>query len=386
MSAYIVQPRNMIMGGGALSQAAELLEKLNVKRPFIITDQFMVDSGTVQKLLDPLDAAGLTYEVFSDTVPDPTIKSINVGVEQLKRFEPDCVIALGGGSPLDSAKAIAFLAEHGGQMSDYKVPVVSDIPGLPVIAIPTTAGTGSEMTRFTIITDEETNEKMLCAGAAFCPTAAIVDYELTLTKPTRLTADTGLDTLTHAIEAYVSKRHNPYASGFAQLAMQELGEHLRTVCYEPDNREAREAIMLAATLAGAAFTNSSVCLVHGMSRPLGAFFHVPHGLSNAMLLPAVTAFSISAAPQRYADCARFLGLVTAKESDEVANDKLLAELAQLNVDLQVPTPKEYGIDKDEYFSVLFTMAEQALNSGSPGNNPRVPTKEEIVELYKEVWM
>ena len=386
MSAYIVQPRNMIMGGGALSQAAELLEKLNVKRPFIITDQFMVDSGTVQKLLDPLDAAGLTYEVFSDTVPDPTIKSINVGVEQLKRFEPDCVIALGGGSPLDSAKAIAFLAEHGGQMSDYKVPVVSDIPGLPVIAIPTTAGTGSEMTRFTIITDEETNEKMLCAGAAFCPTAAIVDYELTLTKPTRLTADTGLDTLTHAIEAYVSKRHNPYASGFAQLAMQELGEHLRTVCYEPDNREAREAIMLAATLAGAAFTNSSVCLVHGMSRPLGAFFHVPHGLSNAMLLPAVTAFSISAAPQRYADCARFLGLATAKESDEVANDKLLAELAQLNVDLQVPTPKEYGIDKDEYFSVLFTMAEQALDSGSPGNNPRVPTKEEIVELYKEVWM
>ncbi|HLR29046.1 MAG TPA: iron-containing alcohol dehydrogenase [Paenalcaligenes sp.] len=386
MTAYIVQPRNMIMGGGALSQAAELLEKLDVDRPFIITDQFMVDSGTIQKLLGPLDAAGLTYEVFSDTVPDPTVKSINVGVEQLKRFEPDCVIALGGGSPLDSAKAIAFLAVHGGQMSDYKVPVVSDIPGLPVIAIPTTAGTGSEMTRFTIITEEETNEKMLCAGAAFCPTAAIVDYELTLTKPTRLTADTGLDTLTHAIEAYVSKRHNPYASGFAQLAMQELGKHLRTVCYEPDNHEAREAIMLAATLAGAAFTNSSVCLVHGMSRPLGAFFHVPHGLSNAMLLPAVTAFSISAAPQRYADCARFMGLATTKESDEVANDKLLAELAQLNVDLQVPTPKEYGIDKDEYFSVLSTMAEQALASGSPGNNPRVPTKEEIVELYKKVWM
>lgn len=385
MSVHIVQPRDMLVGAGAIGQITDLLNNLGYRRPFIITDRFMVESGTVRRVLDPLEAAGISHEVFADTVPDPTASSINLGVQQLKAFEPDCVIALGGGSPLDSAKAIAFLAVHGGQMRDYKVPVISNTPGLPVIAIPTTAGTGSEVTRFTIITDEETDEKMLCTGAAFCPTAAIIDYELTLSKPARLTADTGLDTLTHAIEAYVSRRHNPLASGYAQLAMQALGQHLRTVYFEPDNLEAREAVMLAATLAGAAFTNASVCLVHGMSRPIGAFFHVPHGLSNAMLLPAVTAFSISAAPERYADCARFMGIATDEDSDERANEKLLAELAQLNIDLQVPTPKQYGIDKERYFSLLPTMAEQALASGSPGNNPRVPTKEEIVELYKAVW-
>lgn len=385
MSVHIVQPQHMLMGGGAVKQIADLLKKLALSRPFIITDQYMVDSGVIQRILDPLDEAGTVYEVFADTVPDPTVSSIDAGVSKLTLFKPDCVIALGGGSPLDSAKAIAFLAVYGGQMRDYKVPVISDSPGLPVIAIPTTAGTGSEVTRFTIITDEETDEKMLCSGAAFCPTAAIIDYELTLTKPARLTADTGLDTLTHAIEAYVSKRRNPFSNGFAQLAMQSLGKYLRTVYHEPDNREAREAIMLAATLAGLAFTNSSVCLVHGMSRPIGAFFHVPHGLSNAMLLPAITAFSVSAAPTYYADCARFLGIATEQDSDELANTKLLEELAQLNIELQVPTPKEYGLDKERYFSLLPTMAEQALASGSPGNNPRVPTKEEIIALYEEVW-
>ncbi|HLR77535.1 MAG TPA: iron-containing alcohol dehydrogenase, partial [Burkholderiaceae bacterium] len=350
MPASIVQPRQMLIGGGAIRELVPTLEKLGLKRPFIVTDKFMVECGNAARLTDPLDGAGMAYSVFSDTVPDPTSGSIDDGVRALKQHNPDCVIALGGGSPIDSAKAIAFLARYGGKMRDYKVPAINDVPGLPLIAIPTTAGTGSEATRFTIITDEDTDEKMLCTGIAFCPTVAIVDYELTLTKPRRLTADTGLDTLTHAIEAYVSARHNPYADGLAQLSMSALGQHLRTVCNEPDNRPAREAVMLAATQAGLAFSNSSVCLVHGMSRPIGAFFHVPHGLSNAMLLPAVTAFSIDAAPARYADCARFMGIAQANDTDDVANRKLLDELRQLNIDLDVPTPKSYGIDKDRYFS------------------------------------
>lgn len=385
MSVHIVQPKQMLIGGGAVSQVADLTQQLGFQRPFIVTDQFMVDSGNIKQLTNPLEKQGLVYEVFADTIPDPTSASINAGVEKLKPFKPDCVIALGGGSPMDSAKAIAFLAVHGGQMRDYKVPVVNNQAGLPVIAIPTTAGTGSEVTRFTIITDEQNDEKMLCTGAAFCPLAAIIDYEFTLSKPARLTADTALDTLTHAIESYVSKRQNPFSDGFAQLAMQSLGKYLRTVYTEPTNRTARQAVMLAATEAGLAFSNASVCLVHGMSRPIGAFFHVPHGLSNAMLLPEITAFSISAAPERYADCARFMGVATDKDSDAIANEKLLTELKQLNKDLQVPTPKEYGIDEERYFSLLETMAEQALASGSPDNNPRVPTKEEIIALYKAVW-
>lgn len=385
MSTQIVQPRNLIVGGGSLNKTTGLLATLGFSRPFIVTDRYMVESGVVERLLNPLQVEGVTYAVFADTVPDPTVTSIQAGLDSLQSFEPDCVIALGGGSPLDSAKAIAFLAVHGGHIRDYKVPAVSDVPGLPIIAIPTTAGTGSEMTRFTIITDEETNEKMLCVGAAFCPTAAIIDYELTLTKPPRLTADTALDTLTHAIEAYVSKRNNPYANGFARLAMEALGKHIRTVYFEPNNHEAREAVMLAATLAGAAFTNSSVCLVHGMSRPIGAFFHVPHGLSNAMLLPVVTDFSITSAVDRYADCARFMGVASTEDSDLEATKKLLAELKQLNIDLEVPTPEEYGIDKEQYFNLLPIMAEQALASGSPANNPRVPTKNEIIELYQKAW-
>lgn len=385
MSAHIVQPRHMLIGGGAINQVGKLLQSLNFSRPFIVTDQYMKDSGMAGQLIELLNEVGIPSEAFYETVPDPTSASINIGLERLKEFIPDCVIALGGGSPLDSAKAIAFLAKYGGQMRDYKVPKVNDLPGLPVVAIPTTAGTGSEVTRFTIITDEENDEKMLCTGAAFCPVAAIIDYELTLTKPGRLTADTGLDTLTHAIEAYVSKLRNPYASGFAQLAMQSLGKYLRAVYFEPNNHTAREAVMLAATQAGAAFTNASVCLVHGMSRPIGAFFQVPHGLSNAMLLPAITEFSISAAPQQYADCARFMGVAAKSDTEDIANQKLLAELKQLNVDLEVPSPKEYGIDKERYFSLLPTMAEQALASGSPNNNPRIPTKEEIIELYKLVW-
>ncbi|NYT66829.1 iron-containing alcohol dehydrogenase [Alcaligenaceae bacterium] len=385
MSVSIVQPRQMLVGGGAIDKLVSVLKQMGLKRPLIVTDAFMMQCGNVARLTTPLEQAGMEYAVFSDTVPDPTSSSIDLGVQALKQHDPDCVVALGGGSPIDSAKAIAYLAVFGGKMRDYKVPASNDIPGLPLIAIPTTAGTGTESTRFTIITDEENDEKMLCIGLAFCPAVALIDYELTLSKPRRLTADTGLDTLTHAIEAYVSAKNNPFSDGLAQLAMGALGQHLRTVCEEPNNRPAREAVMLAATQAGLAFSNASVCLVHGMSRPIGAFFHVPHGLSNAMLLPAVTAFSIQAAPERYANCARFMGVASAADSDDVANQKLLAELRQLNIDLDVPTPKSYGIDKDKYFSLLPTMATQAKASGSPGNNPRVPTEDEMISLYQEIW-
>lgn len=385
MAVNIVQPEQMYIGAGASGKLATTLKHLGLQRPFIVTDKFMIEFGYLDRLLIDLQAAGIEFEVFADTVPDPTSASIEQGLAQLKRQPHDCVVALGGGSPIDSAKGIAFLAVYGGSMRDYKVPAVNNAPGLPLIAIPTTAGTGSEVTRFTVITDEATDEKMLCNGSAFCPTVALVDYELTLTKPKRLTADTGLDSLTHAIEAYVSAKRNPFSDGMAQLAMAALARHLRTVCAEPDNRSAREAVMLAATQAGLAFSNASVCLVHGMSRPIGAFFHVPHGLSNAMLLPAVTAFSVEAAPDRYADCARFMGVAGAEDSDTVANEKLLQELRQLNADLEVPTPKSYGIDRGRYFELLPTMAEQAQASGSPSNNPRVPTIDEMVALYEEIW-
>jgi alcohol dehydrogenase class IV len=280
---------------------------------------------------------------------------------------------------------MTILAQGGGNIQDYKVPHQANESGLPIIAIPTTAGTGSEVTKVTVITNKASDEKMLIMGLGCLPSAAIVDYELTYSVPYRTTADTGLDSLTHAIEAYVSAKHNPYTDTLALSAMGLIARNIRNACDEPDNSSAREAMMLAATQAGMAFSNASVCLVHGMSRPIGAFFHVAHGLSNAMLLPTITAFSADAAIDRYADCARAMGLAESGTETEVAVNNLLAELRQLNKDLDVPSPKDYGINEEKYFSLLTTMAEQALASGSPNNNPRVPTVPEMTELYKEAW-
>ncbi|MBV9128859.1 MAG: iron-containing alcohol dehydrogenase, partial [Verrucomicrobia bacterium] len=288
-------------------------------------------------------------------------------------------------SSIDTAKAIAVLSVHGGKMRDYKAPHEQHETGLPIIAIPTTAGTGSEATRYTIITDNETQEKMLCIGLAYLPIAALVDFELTLTKPMRLTADTGVDSLTHAIESYVSRRANAFSDSFALSAMRAIWLHLPSACFDTQNRAAREAMMLAATQAGIAFSNSSVALVHGMSRPIGAKFHVPHGTSNAMLLPTVTEFSIPGAVARYAECARVMGMLPAESKDDEAVGELVRNLHELNRKLKVPTPAEFGIERRAWEQSIPSMAQQALASGSPANNPRVPSESEVERLYREIW-
>ncbi len=390
MIATLVHPRIMVVGGGAVRELPGVLAKLGLSRPLVVTDPYMVSSGLVRRCLDPMEAAGLRPAVFSDTVPEPTDVVIEAGAAVLAAGSYDCLVGFGGGSPIDTAKAMAILAAGraagaGRHMRDFKVPVQADLAALPVIAVPTTAGTGSEATRFTVITDTERGEKMLIAGLAAMPVAAVVDYELTFTVPRRITADTGVDSLTHALEAYVSRRANAYSDVQALAAMRLIGANLRTAYAEPGNAAAREAMMLGAMQAGIAFTNSSVALVHGMSRPIGAHFHVPHGLSNAMLLPAITRFGLEAAEGRYAAAARAIGFAEDADEDGVAAGKLAKGLAALNRELDVPTPGAFGIGKAEWDARLGVMAEQALASGSPGNNPRVPTKEEIVALYRVVW-
>lgn len=385
MSIQATLPRILQIGSGASLALAETLATLGCSRPLLVTDKMMVELGYVERLRRALNEADIDLTVFEDTLPEPTAASIQAGVFIVRDGDYDSIVALGGGSPIDSAKAIAILGKHGGVMRDYKFPRVVTESGLPVIAIPTTAGTGSEVTRFTIITDETNNEKMLCTGIGFMPIAALVDYDLTLSLPQRITADTGIDALTHAIEAYVSRKASPYSDSQAVVAMKLIGPNLRRAYHRGDDTGAREAMMLGATLAGIAFSNASVALVHGMSRPIGALFHVPHGLSNAMLLPSVTAYSISAATGRYADCARAMGYAEHDDSDETANKKLLSELHALNKELQVPTPEQFGIDKTVFFNQLETMAQQALDSGSPGNNPVVPGIDDIIDIYKQLW-
>ena len=385
MTYQIALPRIMRIGGGAARELGGVLQQLGLSRPFIVTDSYLEQTGRAQELVDALSATGLSARVFSGTVPEPTVASIDNALAALLEGDHDCVVGFGGGSPIDSAKIIAVLARHGGECRTYKAPHAQDDPGLPIIAVPTTAGTGSEATRFTIITDEANDEKMLCAGLAYLPVAALIDFELTLTMPPRLTADTGIDALTHAMEAYVSRRANAFSDQFALSAMARLAPNLRRVWADPQDRAAREAMMLGSTEAGIAFSNASVALVHGMSRPIGAHFHVPHGLSNAMLLPAVTAWSAPGALARYAGCARAMGVAAADEGDQGAVGKLVEELARLNADLSVPGPAAYGIDPTRWEQLLPTMAQQALASGSPGNNPVVPTAEEIVAIYRQAW-
>jgi alcohol dehydrogenase class IV len=383
----LVAPRKLLIGGGALAKLPALLAEFGLSRPLVVTDPWMVSSGTVERALAPLREAGISASVFSDTVPDPTDTVVAAGVAALRMGDFDCLVGFGGGSPMDTAKAIAILAAAapGQGMRDFKVPASADRAALPVICIPTTAGTGSEATRFTIVTDTVHDEKMLIAGLGALPLAAVVDFELTFTVPARVTADTGIDSLTHALEAYVSARANSISDIYAQAAMRLIATHLRTAYAEPQNRGARAAMMEGATLAGLAFSNSSVALVHGMSRPLGAHFHVPHGLSNAMLLPAVTAFGLSAGLPRYAEAARIMGIAPAGAPDAEAGAMLLDELRALNEELGVPTPRAYGIPQDRFDGLLELMAAQALASGSPGNNPRVPDAAEIMALYREVY-
>ena len=385
MSTQIVLLRILQVGASASTEAGNILNSLGCERPLIVTDKMMVQLGYVSRLQESLEGASIQSDIFDNTVPEPTVSSIQEGVDKVRDGNYDSIIAIGGGSPIDSAKAIAILGKYGGVMRDYKFPRVVNEPGLPIIAIPTTAGTGSECTKVTIITDETNDEKMPCVGIGFMPTAALVDYSLTLSLPPRTTADTGIDALTHAMEAYVSKKASLYSDSQAIAAMKLLAPNLRKAFHDGSDQKAREEMMLGATLAGVAFSNASVALVHGMSRPIGAFYHVPHGLSNAMLLPMVPEYSIPAAPGRYADCARAMGVANEDDSDEIANSKLMAELYAINEELQVPTPEQFGIDRDHFFQNLPVMAEQALASGSPGNNPRVPSADAIMEIYRKLW-
>ncbi|MBU8815771.1 iron-containing alcohol dehydrogenase [Mycolicibacterium goodii] len=385
MVTNIALPRFAKIGAGAADTLGDVIAQLGIARPVLVTDRYLVETGQAERLVKTLTAAGSTPAVFSDTVPDPTVDSLSGGLELVRAHRADGIIGFGGGSPMDTAKALAVLSVNGGDIASYKAPSSYTGPALPIVAVPTTAGSGSEATQFTVITDGETDEKMLCPGLSFLPIAIVVDFELTVSMPARLTADTGVDALTHAIEAYVSRRASPFADGLALAAMQSIAKHLRRAYTDGADREAREAMMLASTQAGMAFSNSSVALVHGMSRPIGGHFHVAHGLSNAMLLPAVTRFSVDSATGRYADCARAMGIVGAAVADRDAASELVTELERLCADVEVPTPRSYGVDEKEWEARLPTMAEQALASGSPQNNPRVPTHDEIVALYREIY-
>jgi alcohol dehydrogenase len=379
-------PSSVIIGGGASAELLPQLRRLGAKRVLVVTDAFMVKSGVVARLLAPLQEGGMEIAVFDGVQPDPTVQNVRDGLALYRSSGAEAVVAIGGGSPLDAGKAISILTTNPEPLADYmgyhKIPKA----GAPLLAIPTTAGTGSEVTKVAVITDTERDVKMMILDQHLLPVVALVDYELTLSMPAPLTAHVGVDTLTHGIEAYVSRKASEMTDPIALSCIRLAATHLVNAWEEPGNLAAREGMMLSATQGGMAFANSSVCLVHGMSRPLGLLFHIPHGLSNAMLLPAVTRFSLAGAEARYATVAQTMGLCAANASDASAAASLVEGLEKLNARLEVPRIRDFkGATLEVFEAALEKMASDALASGSPANNPVVPTASEIVQLYREAW-
>ena len=368
-------------GQGASAQIGPEAQRLKKTKALVVTDEALKKAGLVDPVVESLQSQGIGAVVYDGVNAEPTLAHVDEGLKQLKESGCDLLIACGGGSPIDAAKAIAVLATNQGRIVDFmgidKIPS----PGLPVMAVPTTAGTGSEATMVTIITDTDRDVKMLIMSPHLMPDVAVVDPVLTLKCPRHITASTGLDALTHAIEAYVSVKAQPMTDILALSAVELLSTFLPRAWANPDDLEARSQTHLGALQAGMAFSNSSVALVHGMSRPIGANFHVAHGVSNAALLGVVTEFSLIGSPQRYARLAEAMDVPVAGLSVMEAAKKCAERTKELIELLDIPSLTEMGVSRDKLEPVVDKMAEDAIASGSPGNNPRKATKAEIIQLY-----
>ena len=377
----LYMPPVVIVGTGSSNKIGEECRKLGWSKSLIITDEIIIKTGILDSIKLSLTRANIQYAIYSGVTTEPTLESVDDGLRFYREKGCEFLVAVGGGSAIDATKAISIMATNAGSISDYQGVNKIPVRGVPVAAIPTTAGTGSEATRVAIITDTQKDIKMLYSSPFLVPQIAIADPLLTLSMPPGLTAATGIDALTHAIEAYVSVKANPLADIFCLSAIEHISGNLRKAWSNGKNVTAREMMMMGALQAGVAFSNSSVALVHGMSRPIGACFHVAHGVSNAALLSVVTEFSLIGNPERYARIAQAMGEITDGLSVMDAATKAVQSIKRLVSDVKIPTLKGLGIDKEELIRLSPKMAEDAIASGSPANNPRIATQEDIVDLY-----
>ena len=383
MAREFIVPGQIITGSGALDMAEASIGQLG-KKAMIVTDKVMIQLGNCEKVENALKNQGIDYTIYSEIVGEPTDVMIANGLKQYKEEGCDFLVALGGGSPIDSMKAIGSLVENGGSISDYMGKVI-DVPMPPMVAIPTTAGTGSEATQFTIITDTEKDVKMLLKGKVLMPDLAVIDPQFTMTAPPKITAATGLDALCHAVEAYTSRKAQTLSDTFALSAVKRIFRYLAPAFHDGRNEEARIQMSVAALEAGIAFNNASVTLIHRMSRPICALFHVAHGLSNAMLLKVCLTYALPGAYDRFAELGRAVGAASAEDSDQKASEKFLAATIALVEELETPTLEQYGIDRDTFFGVIEKMAHDAMESGSPQNTKREITQADVEKMYKELW-
>lgn len=383
MANMFLSPAKIISGKGALEESTDQLSSLGNK-VLIVSDSMMGKLGNLKKLETVFKQAGVSCSIYDGVNSEPTDLMVQKGVEQYKKENCDCLAAIGGGSPIDTMKAIGMLIACGGTPADYKnKSITAELPNM--VAVPTTAGTGSEATQFTIITDTKTEVKMLLKGPSLIPSFAIVDPQFTMTAPPKVTAATGVDALCHAMESYTSKKAQPMSETFSLSATKRILNNLKKAYTTPNDVGAREQMAIAATEAGIAFNNSSVTVIHGMSRPIGALFHVPHGISNAMLLETCLRYIIDGAVSRFAEIARYCKICGEDVPDKNAADYLIDRVSGLLKDLEIPTLKEYGIEKTVFDQNIHKMAQDAFASGSPSNTRKKITVETMEELYKELW-
>lgn len=371
-------PQNIEFGVGSLNKLPEILKDNNSDHVFLISDRGLESIGVVNKVRDIIEAGGIKCTSYLDVKPNPTITIVNEAVELYKESGATSIVALGGGSPLDVAKTVGILAKFGGDIKDYEG--LNKVPGpiVPMIAIPTTAGTGSEATASSVITDEAINYKFSIVSYETLPKYAILDPQLIMTAPASIAAACGVDALIHAIEAYVSKNASPFTDTMAEKAMELIGANLRKFVENREDEAAACAMMAGSNFAGIAFAWARLGNVHAMSHPVSAFYHVPHGVANSILLPTVMKFNAVTDTGRYKVIYDFI-----RQGDETVEnftpEMLIDEIQKLNDDLNIPrTLSEVGVKTD----LIEEMARDAMKSGNVLCNPRETTLEDMVELYK----
>lgn len=381
--AHFAIPAHVLVGTHALHEAAPYMKRLGEKA-LIVTGKHVGKSPMTEQLKQVLTEADIAYEIFDGITGEPTDQMIEEGLSVFQNTGCRFVIGIGGGSPLDSAKAIAAMSVNEGKIADYNgKEITGNVPG--IVAIPTTAGTGSEATRFTVITDLKKDIKMLLKGDCLLPDVAVINSGFSMDMPKSVTAMTGLDALTHAVEAYTSKNASVLTDVYAVSAVKRIMEYLPVAYKNGFDSKAREQMALAAYEAGVCINNSSVTLVHGMSRPIGALFHVPHGMSNAMLLGECLSFALDGAVERFACLGRAIGAADAAASDEEAAGVFLEKIEELCEICRIPGMKEYGIDADAYEQAIDKMAGDAIDSGSPGNTRKTVTKKDCIAIYHRAY-
>lgn len=383
MAYQFVVPDRTIIGEDSLKQSLPAIKAIG-KKALIVTGKVVTKAGIVNVLTDLLEQEGISYEIFNEITSEPTDYMIEQGVMVYKDKECDFIIGIGGGSPLDSAKAIGAMSVLEGEISDYLgKEIEGDFPAM--VLIPTTAGTGSEATKFTIITDSKRDVKMLLKGDALLPRLAVIDPSLSMSAPKSVTSATGMDALTHAVESYTSRKGNPITDIFALSAIKRIFTYLPIAYSNGEDKKAREELAIAAYEAGICINNASVTLIHGMSRPIGALFHVPHGVSNAMIIKEGLAFALDGCYDRFADIARTIGAAAYEEAEETAANAFLKVLEELCITVEIPTLREYGIDKEDFEKRIDKMAEDAMASGSPSNTIKDVKKDDLIQIYKKLW-